>query len=220
LGYQPPLNAVDTNFCMGAGIGIAQGLGRFSGQKVAAQIGDSTFYHAGIPPLINAVVNGEDVLLLLLDNGTTAMTGHQPRPGAGRRTGGEPAARLELEAMVRACGVKHVEAVPGWEIGRLAQAFRKALGRKGVSVVIVRQRCALTVLRERRARGVRGAVCVVDEDLCRGCMLCINRFGCPAMRPAGGKMRIEAGSCAGCGACLDPSVCDQGAIKGRKGGLK
>ena len=127
---------------------------------------------------------------------------------------------MELEAMVRACGVKHVEAVPGWEIGRLAAAFRKALGRKGVSVVIVRQRCALMVLRERRARGLKGTACRVDQDLCRGCMLCINRFGCPAMRMADGKMRIDAEACAGCGACLDPAVCAEGAIKGKKGGLR
>ncbi|MBM4249118.1 MAG: indolepyruvate ferredoxin oxidoreductase subunit alpha [Euryarchaeota archaeon] len=220
LGYQPPLNAVDTNFCMGAGIGIACGLGRFSGDRVVPQIGDSTFFHAGIPPLMNAVVNGSDVVLLLLDNGTTAMTGHQPHPGVGRRASGEPAARLDLERMVRACGVEHVQAVPGWDIGAISKAIDEGAGRRGVTVVIVRERCVLTVLRDRRASGRTGPVCSVEPERCIGCLSCITRFGCPAMRPDGKKMRIDAESCVGCGACLDPAVCAEGAITGRKGGLE
>ena len=220
LGYQPPLNAVDTNFCMGAGIGIGSGLGRFSGDKIVAQIGDSTFYHAGIPPLINSVVNGSDVVLLLLDNGTTAMTGNQTHPGVGRRASGDAAARLDLERMVRACGVENLVVVPGWDVGAIEKAVDEGAARKGVSVVIVRERCALNVLRERKAAGKKGSVCVVDVQTCNGCLLCITRFGCPAMRPDGKKMRIDAQSCAGCGACLDPSVCAEGAIRGVKGGLE
>ena len=219
LGYQPPLNAVDSNFCMGAGIGLASGLARFSGDSVVAQIGDSTFYHAGIPPLINAVMNGADVTLLLLDNGTTAMTGHQPHPGVGRRACGEAATKLELERMVRACGVENVETVPGWDIGAIEKAVTAGTARKGVSVIIVRERCVLSVLRERRAAGRKGPVCTVDDARCEGCLLCITKFGCPAMRPHDGKMRIDERSCVGCGACLDPAVCPKGAITGRKGGL-
>jgi len=220
LGYQPPLNAVDTNFCMGAGIGVACGLGRFSGDHVAAQIGDSTFYHAGIPPLINAVVNGSDVVLLLLDNGTTAMTGHQPHPGVGRRASGDPSARLDLERMVRACGVENVSVVPGWDIGAIERAIDEGGAHKGVSVVIVRERCVLNVLRERRAARKKGPVCAVDEEKCKGCFTCITKFGCPAMRPAGKKMRIDPESCVGCGACLGPGICAEGAITGKKGGLE
>lgn len=220
LGYQPPLNAVDTNFCMGAGIGISSGLARFSGDKVAAQIGDSTFFHAGIPPLINAVVTGADVILILLDNGTTAMTGHQPHPGVGKRASGERSARLDLEEMVLACGVENLEVVAGWDITAISNALERAVGRPGVKVIIVRQRCVLTVLRERRATGKKGPVCKVDEAKCKGCFICINRFGCPAMRPADKKMRIDREACSGCGACLDPSVCPEGAITGKKGGLK
>jgi indolepyruvate ferredoxin oxidoreductase alpha subunit len=220
LGYQPPLNAVDSNFCMGAGIGIACGLGRFSGDRVVPQIGDSTFYHAGIPPLINAVVNGSDLVLLLLDNSTTAMTGHQPHPGVGRRASGEPAARLDLERMVRACGVENVVVVPGWDIGAIEKAITEGGARKGVTVVIVRERCVLTVLRERRRTGKKAPVCSVDAEKCIGCFSCITKFGCPAMRPDGRKMRIDAEACVGCGACLDDSVCAEGAILGRKGGLE
>jgi len=218
LGYQPPLGAVDTNFCMGAGIGISSGLNRFSGDRVAAQIGDSTFFHAGIPPLINAVVTGADVILLLLDNGTTAMTGHQPHPGVGRRAGGVSADRLDLERMVRACGVGMVETIPGWEIGELAAAVEKAAARKGVSVIIVRQRCAIEVQRERRAAGKKAVPCRVSQEKCKGCFICISRFGCPAMRPSKKRMEIDPAACTGCGACLDPSVCPEGAIEGRKGG--
>jgi indolepyruvate ferredoxin oxidoreductase alpha subunit len=205
---------------MGAGIGIGSGLGRFSGDKIVAQIGDSTFYHAGIPPLINSVVNGSDVVLLLLDNGTTAMTGNQTHPGVGRRASGDAAARLDLERMVRACGVENLVVVPGWDVGAIEKAVDEGAARKGVSVVIVRERCALNVLRERKAAGKKGSVCVVDVQTCNGCLLCITRFGCPAMRPDGKKMRIDAQSCAGCGACLDPSVCAEGAIRGVKGGLE
>jgi indolepyruvate ferredoxin oxidoreductase alpha subunit len=220
LGYQVPLNAVDTNFCMGAGIGISAGLARFSGDKVAAQIGDSTFFHAGIPPLINAVVTGADVILLILDNGTTAMTGHQPHPGVGRRADGKAAVRLDLERMARACGVENVETVPGWDIGAISTAVERAAGRKGVSVVIVRQRCSILVQRERRVAGKRSAPCRVDERRCKGCFICISRFGCPAMRPAAGKMLIDEEACTGCGACLDPAVCAEGAILGSKEGLE
>ena len=220
LGYQPPLDAVDTNFCMGAGIGIASGLGRFSGEPVAAQIGDSTFYHAGIPPLINAVMNGSDLVLLLLDNGTTAMTGHQPHPGVGRRASGAPAQKLDLERMVRACGVGNVEAVPGWDISAISSAIDAAAARKGVSVIMVRERCVLTVLRERRVSGRTGPVCRVDEKKCKGCLVCITRFGCPAMRPVEKHMVIDGEACVGCGACLDPGVCPENAIIGRKGGLE
>jgi len=219
LGYQPPLNAVDTNFCMGAGIGISSGLNRFSGDLVAAQIGDSTFFHAGIPPLINAVITGADVIVLLLDNGTTAMTGHQPHPGVGRRADGAAAERLDLERMVRACGVENIDTVPGWEIGAISSALERAAGRKGVSVIIVRQRCALLVMRESRASGKRAAPCNVDEGRCKGCFVCVSRFGCPAMRPAGKKMVIDAEACTGCGACLDPSVCPEGAIVAGKEGV-
>jgi indolepyruvate ferredoxin oxidoreductase alpha subunit len=219
LGYQPPLNAVDTNFCMGAGIGISSGLARFSGDKVAAQIGDSTFFHAGIPPLINAVVTGGDVILLLLDNGTTAMTGHQPHPAVGRRAAGEPAAKLDIERMVRACGVENVDIVPGWDIGAIWGALEKAVARKGVTVIIVRERCAISVLRERRITGKAGRSYIIDGKRCKGCLVCISRFGCPAMRPSGGKVRIEADACSGCGACTDGSVCPEGAIRGKRGGL-
>ena len=220
LGYQPPLNAVDTNFCMGAGVGVSSGFARFSGQKVVATIGDSTFYHAGIPPLINAVMNNADIIVALLDNGTTAMTGHQPHPGAGRCADGSKGGKVDLETMVRACGVAHVDIVPGWDIAALTKAFDEAAGRKGVSVVIARQRCVLLVLRERRAAGRKGPVCTVAAEKCKGCFLCINRFGCPAMKPAGKKMEIDPETCAGCGACLDSDICPEGAIQGQKGGLE
>jgi len=220
LGYQPPLNAVDSNFCMGAGLGTSSGFSRFSGQKVIATIGDSTFYHAGIPPLLNAVMNNADIVLALLDNGTTAMTGHQPHPGVGKRADGGPAGKVEIEKMVRACGVANIDIVAGWDIGALTKAFESAVNRKGVSVVIARQRCVLLVLRERRAAGRKGSVCSVEADKCKGCFICIGKFGCPAMRPAGKKMEIDPEACAGCGACLDEGICPEHAIAGERGGLE
>ncbi|MGQ9582212.1 MAG: thiamine pyrophosphate-dependent enzyme [Thermoplasmatota archaeon] len=220
LGYQPPLSAVDTNFCMGAGVGVGSGLGRFSGDAVAAQIGDSTLFHSGIPALINSVMNGSDIVALVLDNGTTAMTGHQPHPAAGVRATGEATRAVSIEALLRACGLASVEVVPGWSIGAIARAVEKAVRAGGARAVVVREPCALLVQRERRRRGERTPVCRVDPDRCRGCFLCLSRFGCPAMLRAGDRMRIDESLCSGCGACTDRSVCPHGAIVGKKGGLR
>ncbi|MEM4728450.1 MAG: thiamine pyrophosphate-dependent enzyme [Thermoplasmata archaeon] len=221
LGYQPPLNAVDSNFCMGAGVGIGSGLGRFSGESVVAQLGDSTFFHSGIPAIINSVMNGSDLVVLLLDNGTTAMTGHQPHPGTGRRAGGEATRAVSIERVLRACGVAGVSVVPGWSISRIARSVERAVMDGGVRAVVVREPCALLVQRERRKKGRRAPVCRVDAERCKGCLLCITRFGCPAMKPSqtGKKMEIDPGICSGCGACLDKSVCPHGAIQGVRGGL-
>jgi len=112
-----------------------------------------------------------------------------------------------------------VETVPGWEIGAIAAAIEKAAARKGVSVIIVRQRCALLVQRERRAAGEKAVPCIVSEDRCKGCFVCLSKFGCPAMRPSKKRMTIDSDTCTGCGACLDPSVCPEGAIECRKGGI-
>ncbi len=220
LGYQPPLNAVDTNFCMGAGVGVGSGLGRFSGDAVAAQIGDSTLFHSGLPGIINSVMNGSSVVVLVLDNGTTAMTGHQPHPAVGVRATGEGTRALRVEGLLRACGLASVEVVPGWSIGRIAGAVERAVRAGGARAVVVREPCALLVQRERRRRGLAAPVCRVDPAKCRGCFLCITRFGCPAMGRAGGKMVISDALCSGCGACVDRSVCPHGAIKGRRGGLR
>ena len=165
-------------------------------------------------------MNNADIVLALLDNGTTAMTGHQPHPGVGKRADGGPAGKVEIEKMVRACGVANIDIVAGWDIGALTKAFESAVNRKGVSVVIARQRCVLLVLRERRAAGRKGSVCSVEADKCKGCFICIGKFGCPAMRPAGKKMEIDPEACAGCGACLDEGICPEHAIAGERGGLE
>nr|WP_254591406.1 indolepyruvate ferredoxin oxidoreductase subunit alpha [Methanocella conradii] len=206
LGTQ--LGAVDTCLCMGASITIASGLS-FSGlkNKIACTIGDSTFLHTGIPGLINAVYNKADITVVILDNRTTGMTGHQPHPATGETILGEPSTEISLEAVVKACGVQSMQAIDPYDLESSKAAFRKAYNSEGVKVIISRQPCVITSKR----MGIRRQQYEVIEDLCEGCKRCI-KYGCPAMEVRDGKAFIND-SCAGCGVCM--KLCQFGAIKAR-----
>jgi indolepyruvate ferredoxin oxidoreductase alpha subunit len=212
LGYGPPLDAVDTNFCMGASIGISSGLSKTIDNPIVCTIGDSTFFHAGIPPLLNAVTTGADITVLILDNGTTAMTGYQPHPGVGKRTDGNPTKRILIEDMARAAGVEDVRVVDVHDLPALTEALAAAIQHEGVSVVVARGPCAILEARERAKAGEVAIPCYVDEDACTGCLLCITRFGCPAFYISGDIVRIDPALCTGCAVCMDSSVCAVGAI--------
>lgn len=206
LGTQ--LGAVDTCLCMGASITIASGLS-FSGlkDKIACTIGDSTFLHTGIPGLINAVYNKADITVVILDNRTTGMTGHQPHPATGETILGEPSTEISLEAVVKACGVQSMQVIDPYDLESSKVAFRKAYNSEGVKVIISRQPCVITSKR----MGIRRQQYEVIEDLCEGCKRCI-KYGCPAMEVRDGKAFIND-SCAGCGVCM--KLCQFGAIKAR-----
>jgi len=206
LGTQ--MGTVDTCLCMGASITIASGLS-FAGveNKIVCTIGDSTFLHTGIPGLINAVYNGANITVVILDNRTTAMTGHQQHPGLGERITGEPAPEVSLEQIVKACGVDHLQVVDPLDLETTKAAFRAAYGRDGVNVVIARQPCVITA----RRMGIKRKQYEVLEDLCEGCRRCV-KFGCPAMEFIGEKA-MSNDQCAGCGVCAD--LCQFGAIKAR-----
>lgn len=206
LGTQ--MGAVDTCLCMGASITIASGLS-FSGveSKVACTIGDSTFLHTGIPGLINAVYNKANITVVILDNRTTAMTGHQHHPGLGMTIAGEPSTEVSLEQMVKACGVGYMQVVNPFDLETTKAAFKEAYERDGVNVIIARQPCVITA----RRAGIKRKPMEVVEDLCEGCRRCV-KFGCPAMEFANGKARISD-QCAGCGVC--EKLCQFGAIKVR-----
>lgn len=206
LGTQ--LNAVDTCLCMGASITIASGLS-ISGIKnhVACTIGDSTFLHTGIQGLVNSVYNKANITLVILDNRTTAMTGHQPHPAIGQRITGEPSDEVSLEAIVKACGVKYLQTVDPFDMETTKAAFRKAYNTDGVKVVIARQPCIITAKRD----GIKRKRYEVVPELCEGCRRCI-KFGCPAMEFVNGKA-VSNEMCAGCGVCSD--LCQFGAIKVR-----
>jgi len=146
LGAYPPLNVLDTTACMGAGIGQALGMEKAGiKSKVVAVIGDSTFMHSGITGLVNAVYNQGHITILVLDNHTTAMTGHQEHPGTGVSARGEPATAVDIEALARGIGVKDVKVIDAFDMKALRNGVRDSLKREEVSVIIVRGNCAVRV---------------------------------------------------------------------------
>jgi indolepyruvate ferredoxin oxidoreductase alpha subunit len=206
LGAYPPLNCLDTTACMGAGIGQALGMEK-AGVKspVVAVIGDSTFMHSGITGLINAVYNDGHITVLILDNRTTAMTGHQEHPGTGISAQGEETFAVDLESLVRGIGVKDVKVIDAFNIKALRAGVRDSLARPEVSVIIVRGNCAVRVKKRANPR-------VVDAEKCTRCGACL-RLGCAAIQTSSdGQVFIDATLCAGdiCGIC--EQLCPQKAM--------
>ena len=203
LGLQ--LGTVDTCICMGASITVASGIAH-SGEPrdVVCSIGDSTFLHSGIQGLMNAVYNGADMVVVILDNRITAMTGHQPNPNTGATACGVETPAVSLDAVCRACGVTFVETVDPYDITGTVNVLQEAKKRKGVRVVIARQMCVISA----RRAGVKRGRYLVDPEACTGCGTCV-RFGCPAIEFADEKARINE-LCNGCGVCAD--LCSFGAI--------
>jgi indolepyruvate ferredoxin oxidoreductase, alpha subunit len=175
---------------------------------VVAFIGDSTFFHAGIPGLINAIYNQHKFTLVILDNRTTAMTGHQPNPGVGRNYGGVESPSLKLEPLVRGCGVDHVRTVDPYDLAATMEAMKEAVAYDGLSVVIAEHPCPLLRKREGRLEEVRYSV---NQGKCVKCYTCVSRFSCPALSKEGGEVRIDLSLCIGCGGCAQ--VCPKQAIE-------
>jgi indolepyruvate ferredoxin oxidoreductase, alpha subunit len=213
LGLIPPLSAIHTCGCMGAGIAVAHGAAQTgSAEKHVGVIGDSTFFHSGIPPLINAVYNKSPIITIILDNRVTGMTGHQENPGTGRTLLGKESVVVELEPLVKACGIRHVQTVPAYDVKAIEKALKEYIKLDEPSVLIAVEPCAL--LPEVRKRWVPLEVLA---DKCNGCTLCF-RIGCPAIlkseeldektqRP---KALIDAGMCTGCEVCAQ--ICPRDAI--------
>jgi indolepyruvate ferredoxin oxidoreductase alpha subunit len=196
LGCIPPLSAVDTTFCMGASIGNATGFMKAGEERVVAVIGDSTFLHGGLPGLLSAVYNQVPITVLILDNGTTGMTGHQDHPGTGRTLQKEPAPAVDIEGLVRAMGVQHVAVVDPWQLKTMRTAVKDALAHPGPAVVIARRACVL--LPEEKARD--RVPYRVDEEACIQCDYCMQS-GCPALVMEGDYPVIREWECIGCAIC-------------------
>jgi indolepyruvate ferredoxin oxidoreductase alpha subunit len=212
LGAAPPLSVGDIMICMGASIGTAEGISRVTGKNNVAIIGDSTFFHAGIPGLINAVYNNHRVVVAVLDNLTTAMTGHQPHPGTGVTGMHGSTEKILIEKVAEGCGVKYVKVVDPFRVKEATAVLKEALQQSGPSVVVFRAPCVLVAHREKRRRGVKIVPFKITAGRCTDCMACVRSLGCPALLVEDGKVWIDETLCAACGLCA--SVCPFGAIEG------
>ncbi len=208
-GSFSPLELQSTIYCMGASIPMGSGMAQGGfGAPVFALIGDSTFFHSGLPGLVNAVHNAAKLAVIVADNGTTAMTGFQPHPGSPENVRGDVARQISIEKVAEAFGAT-VQTVNPYDIAETLQALNQAVKQPGVSVIVASAPCYLYAKgRGEKAFEVHKATVV--GDVCNGCRVCIDYFGCPAIRMEGEKVTIDALTCVGCGLCLD--VCKRGAI--------
>ncbi len=206
LGAYPPLNAMDTTACMGASIGQALGMAKagIGRDRVVAVIGDSTFLHSGITPLVNAVYNQGQITVVILDNGTTAMTGHQDHPGTGVSAQGKPSGSVRIEDIVQGIGVKNVKVLDAFSLKELRAAMRESLEKSELSVLIVRGDCVTRVRK-------RATPNTVDQEKCNRCESCLL-LGCSAIQSDSGKVTIDPSLCVGsvCDVCIQ--VCPRHAI--------
>lgn len=208
LGNAAPLNMVDTCLCMGAGITIAQGLARTTPDaKLFSFVGDSTFFHTGIPGIVNAVYNQTDITLIVLDNATTAMTGLQPHPGTAKTMMGNVSSRISIADVLRALGVEVVLRANPLHHEEAVKAVQMASAQSGVTAVLFESPC---IVLEKQAGSA-----AVSTDTCIGCWRCIRELGCPALIRADGKAAIDESLCTGCGLCAQ--ICPTHAIE-TKGG--
>jgi indolepyruvate ferredoxin oxidoreductase alpha subunit len=205
LGTLPPFDAMHTTFCMGASIGNATGFNKAGEEKVVAVIGDSTFLHAGLPSVLSAAYNRVPTTTILLDNGTTGMTGHQEHPGTGHTLKGGPAPAVDYAALLRSLGIEHVEVVDPWDLETTEKAIAAGLDHPGPAVIIARRHCNL--LPEEKAK--ERTAYRVDRDECILCEECFE-MGCPALVHDGEYPLIRDWECVGCSMCAQ--LCPADAI--------
>ena len=205
LGNAMPLDMVDTCLCMGAGITMAQSFNHMDPDAVAfAFTGDSTFFASGITGVVNAVYNAADIIVCVLDNSTTAMTGHQPHPGTGRNMMATPVDKISIEKILLAVGVTKVVTVDPLDLDASVAAVRECATLKGVKAIIFKSPCVAITKPDK--------MLCVDGEKCIGCLRCIKEIGCPALSVSDGKAVIDENLCTGCGLCS--KLCPVEAIGG------
>ncbi|MFX1343682.1 MAG: indolepyruvate ferredoxin oxidoreductase subunit alpha [Promethearchaeota archaeon] len=216
LAVYKPLEGLDTEICMGASIGLANGISKIQPKEnpVLAILGDSTFFHSGIPALINAVYNQNSILIIILDNRSTSMTGFQDNPGTGIKITKELGNRVVIEDLVRGCGVspKKIWIEDSNNLPQMIEKLEEAVKTEGVRVFISRHTCSLVELNEFRSKEITPPTIKVDPEKCIGCLICVNQFGCPSIifNEDEKKAIIEQESCRGCRVCID--ICIHNAI--------
>ena len=213
LGVLPPLRMADFLICMGSGVSTAAGFSKVLDRPIVAFIGDSTFFHAGIPGLVNAVSNGHRFLLVILENGTTAMTGHQPHPGMELGPEGRIEPKVSLEKLVRGCGVNLTTTINPLQIKKSLQIIQdtkdKMHHEEGVSVLISKSPCPL--YENRMLKKKKKIVFKTDESKsCADCKKCLKELGCPAFYVESSEgaehVLINESLCIGCSVCSQ--ICD------------
>ena len=198
LGAVPPLAALDSTLCMGASISGLHGFNQARGEeaegKSVAVIGDSTFMHSGMTGLVNVAYNATNSTVIILDNSITGMTGHQQNPTTGYNIKGDPAAKVDLEALCRALGINRVRVVDPYDLKACEEAIKEELGVAEPSVIISRRPCVLL-------KSVKALPALkVENDKCKSCKRCMG-LGCPAISFKDGKAKIDATLCVGCSVC-------------------
>ena len=207
LGNAMPLDMVDTCLCMGAGLNIAQGVEKIEPDTACfAFVGDSTFFASAITGVVNADYNQANMTLVVLDNSTTAMTGHQPHPGTGRTVMGEIVQKINIEQVLRGIGVQDVETVNPLDHEAAVSCVKELADKPGVKAIIFKSPC-IAVTKP-------GAPMHVDISSCIHCKKCIRELGCPAIITEDGNVSIDSSMCTGCGLCSQ--ICPVHAIKGGK----
>jgi len=207
LGFMPPLSTGDFVLCMGASVSSSCGFSKATDHKVVSFIGDSTFFHSGITGLVNAVFNCHDFTLVILDNGITAMTGHQPNPGVDMASMNfEGYKRISIENLVRSLGVEHVTVIKPFKVRKSIEAIKEALAFKGVSVIISQEPCALFA----KSINILKPRPFYVTDKCADHRDCINQIACPSFYIENGRVRIDADTCVGCAVCAQ--ICPDNAI--------
>ena len=210
LGAVPPLAALDTTICMGASISGMHGFtkaGGDEGRKVVAVIGDSTFMHSGMTGLVNMAYNESCGTVIIVDNSITGMTGHQQNPTTGFNLKGDPAAKIDLESLCRAIGIRRVRVVDPYDLAQCDAAIKEETAVQEPSVIISRRPCALLKYVK------HNKPIAADSDKCVGCKACM-KIGCPAISIVDGKAKIDNTLCTGCGVCAQ--LCKLDALQAAK----
>ncbi len=209
LGAVAPLGAMEMTLCMGASIGAAHGFNKILGAEAerhtVAVIGDSTFVHSGMTGLANVAYNQSNSTVVILDNSITGMTGHQQNPTTGYNIKGDPAGKIDLEALVRAMGIERIRVVDPYDLKACNEAIKEELQADGPSVIISRRPCALLKYVKHKPP------LSVDRDKCIGCKACMQ-IGCPAISMKDGKAHVDETLCVGCGVCTQ--LCPKEAFNG------
>lgn len=199
LGMLPPLSAANFMICMGSSISAGSGYAAASNKPVVAFIGDSTFFHSGISGLANAVYNNRNLILVILDNATTAMTGHQPNPGMHQQVLGETAKHLDMEAIISALGVKYLKIIKAHNLEALRSAFEEVKNIDGVRVIIAREPCLLYA--RQKLRKFKNRIAMVRNQG-EAAEKCAHELACPAFTRENNELAINGDMCNGCMLCV------------------